>query len=140
MSNVFAVEPLLIARLQANVPGLEEVASVSKLAGYRADQIPLPSIYVLPDVAEVEGDPYDGAAQIEQQTWQVIVCVSHLDTASAAQIAGPLLYQAIQSLVGWRPASGFLPFAYRGRLEPYYEPGYAEFPALVSTGLVITGI
>jgi hypothetical protein len=146
MSNIFAAEPLIIARIAANVTGLEDVGSVSKLAGYRPDQIPLPSVYVIPGPAEVEGDPNDGGVQIEYQTWQVVVCVGHIedtatdDSATTAKAAGEILFQVMRALVGWRPASGFMPMAYRGREEPYYEPGYAEFPALFQTGLVITGI
>jgi hypothetical protein len=146
MSNIFAAEPLIIARIAANVSGLEEVGSVSKLAGYRPDQIPLRSVYVMPGPSEVQGDPDDGASQVVYPTWRVVVCVEHIedtvtdDSDTTTREAGEILYQVIRSLVGWRPAPGLLPMAYRGLEEPHYEPGYAEFPALFSTGLVITGI
>lgn len=144
MSNVFAVEQPLITRLQDNIPALVEVGSVSKLAGYQSGQIPLPAAYVMPDKSEVTGDPHDGAFQVENQLWQVVLCVSFLDdlgdeTHTATKIAGELLYQVTQSLIGWRPAQGYMPMAYRGRPEPYLENGYAEFPALFETGLVLTG-
>lgn len=146
MSNVFAVEPLLIARIEANVAGLEDVGSVSKLAGFRPDQIPLPSVYVLPaESPEPEDDPNDGGFQIERQRWEIVICVGHTedvatdDADTTTSRAGVILFDVIQALVGWRPVAGYLAFSYKGRPAPYFEPGYAEFPALFETGLVITG-
>ena len=148
MSNVFAAERPLIEQIRTLVPGLADVGSVSKLAGYQPDQIPTPAVYVMPGESQVPGgadDPEDGAVQIDRQTWEVVVVVAHQqdvltdDTDTTAKRAGEILFQVMQALVGWRPAQGFLPFAYRGRPAPDYSPGYAEFPALFQTGLVITG-
>lgn len=145
MSNVFAVEQLLISRIADNVPAFVEVGTVAKLSGYQFDQIPLPACYVVPGKAEVVGEPHDGGVQIERQEWQVVICVPFIDdttdeTNTATKAAGELIYQVAQQVIGWRPAQGFQPFAYRGRPEPYLESGYGEFPALFETGLVLAGI
>lgn len=143
MSNFFGIEQALIERIREQVPGLADVGSVSKLAGY-AD-VPSPAVYVMPDDAEVEGGPNDGAVQVIRQRWQVVVTVAHMqdvlteDYDTTAKRAGEILYQVCQALIGWRPASGWERFALRAMLPPQYDPGYGDFPALFETGFVITG-
>lgn len=146
MSNIFAIEPQLIQRISDAAPALKDVGSVSKLAGFLPDDIPLDSVYVVPGQGPGDdaGDPGEGGVQIVKENWLVIACVSHFndvetdDTNTTAQRAGDIFNLILPAIVGWRPA-GYLPFAYRGWIEPYYDTGYAEFPALFETGFVITG-
>lgn len=145
MNSVYEAEQLIIARIREKVPGLAEVGTVSRYLSY-GEVIPTPSAWVRPGQADAIGDPNDGDIQQENQTWQIAICVTHVDDVAqddyltSTKTAGELLYLLMQALVGWRPAAGFKSFAYRGRMDPYFEPGYAEFPALFETGFLITGI
>lgn len=144
MSNVFAAEQPIIDRITAQVTSLSFVGSISQLADFESIP-PVPAVLVRPMGSSVGDAPNDGGFQIETQTWEIVLMVGHQQgTTSATETtvkqAGALIFQIAQALVGWRPATGYQSMAYRGQGEPYYEPGYAEFPLLFETGLVITGL
>ncbi|MGB5583693.1 MAG: hypothetical protein WBO93_08875 [Gammaproteobacteria bacterium] len=141
--SVFAAEQPIIDRIQAQVTSLAFVGSISALEVFETVP-PLPSVIVRPLGSAAEDDPHDGAFQIETQTWEITLLVGHeqgdtTDTTTVSQ-AGTLIYSIMQALVGFRPATGYMAMSYRGRSDPYYEPGYGEFPILFDTGLVIQGL
>ncbi|RLJ20801.1 hypothetical protein DJ031_04635 [bacterium endosymbiont of Escarpia laminata] len=146
ITNLFAAEQPIIQRITDNVTGLTKVGSVSALAGFQELGLMLPGVFVMPADSVITGDPHDGGFQKESQFWLVSVLVEHQEDALGPDIdttvkkAGEILAQTIRALVGWAPATGLQPFAYRGRPDPNYEPGYGEFPALFETGFIITGI
>lgn len=144
---MFEVEQPTIQRIKDLVlipQGLKRVGTVSSLAGVQDLGPYLPGVFIMPDRSEV-GELGDSATQAEKQLWQVVVCVAHSEDIddegidTTAQRAGAILRATAEALIGWRPAKGYFKFAYRGRPEPYYEPGYGEFPALFETGFLITG-
>ncbi len=145
--NVFVIEPEIIERIKAQMPGVfGMVGSISTYAGYDEIKDKLPALLVAPDSADALGDPNDGVFQTENQRWQLVLMLEHTqndvpsDADTVTQAAGVLIYQIMQALVGWRPPTkGYKALAYRGRGEPYYEPGYGEFPLFFETGLIITG-
>ncbi|MCU7845296.1 MAG: hypothetical protein KZQ93_15815 [Candidatus Thiodiazotropha sp. (ex Monitilora ramsayi)] len=125
------------------VESADEVAGATDLGPY------IPGVFLMAAWSEVVDDPNGGDFQIEKEYWQTSVLVAYqqikdqaepkqiVDTA--AQRASAILKATAGALVGWRPAKGYLTFAYRGRPDPIYQPGYGEFPALFETGLIITG-
>lgn len=145
MSNVFAAEQPIIDRIKAQVPTLAaSVFSLSQLEAFESVP-PVPAVVVRPMGSRVESAPADGAFQTEVQVWELALLVGHQQTdATVAQTTtqqgGALIFELLRALVGWRPAAGYMPMAYAGRAEPYYEPGYAEYPLSFETGLVITGL
>lgn len=144
MANPYSNERKLIEHIRQNVTGIKECASVTKLSGYQMGQVPTDSIYVQYAGGRIEDIKGDENLQKEKQLWKLVLAVENLEDPqdefnTAAFHAGQLLEQLQPLLVGWRPQNGFDPFMYRGLDEPYYEPGYAEFPALFETGYLITG-
>lgn len=143
MSNVFAAEESLINRIKDNMAQLSKVGSASSLAGYQ--EIPTDSAFILPGGMQVI-DGKDDEYQIEMQYWTVLICVAHQedvltnDYDTTAKRAGELLYQVQELLIGWKPLNNYRPMKLVNRPEPDYLPGYAEFPALFETGLVLAGI
>jgi len=142
MSNLFACGPALITRIAAQVPTLAHVSDVSGLEPFENGP-PLPAVVIMPDSAEAQGNPDDGDIQRESQRWQLVLMVDHHQSdagdMSTVEQAGELLHQLLTGLIGWRPESGYSACRYAGRAEPYYEPGYAEFPVYIETGLLIAG-
>jgi len=144
MSNVYACVPPIINRLMAEVPGLVFVGSFSELADFETIP-PVPSIIVDPLGSVAPDDPHDGAFQMETQSWELILMVENLQTdgtvvKTTLDVAGELIHQIKQALVGWRPAPGYQTMAYRKQPRPHLEPGYGEFPIVFETGLIITGL
>jgi len=152
MSNVnpFVVETALIEHLLAEIAGIQDVGSFAKYQAQVAGRKhpPLPSIYVMPDEAEIT-DPGCEGYQVETQYWIVSVLVDHSpdpsDVDTTANKAGVIVADVMSALIGWRPTlggsrlDGFKPMVYVGRGAPIYAPGFGEFPVLFSTGLVLTG-
>ena len=143
MTDVFAAEAAIVARLRAQVPDLAHVLTVNELAGFNEIGDLLPAAVVMPMGATVTEPPHDGRVQIETQTWQVVLMVGHSqdETGQDTTIlrAGALVYAMSVALIGWRPAAGYSTLAYSGRPDPYYEPGYAEFPIEFETVLTFVG-
>jgi hypothetical protein len=143
ITNLFAAEPLIIARIKAMVPGLKTVASASILAGAQDIAPYCPAAFVLPMGGDVDSNAGRGIVQVERQRWQIVVVVSNirdpLDVDTTAQQAGGYLLQVYQALCGWPPAADLDPMRYAGRPDPYYEVGYGEFPVLFETKAVLQG-
>lgn len=150
MDNLFAAEALIIERLIAQVPELTTVGSFTLLAGAQDLTPYCPAAFVGPGSGEVLDDTPSGLDPIEGQTYTVLVCVSHIrdpdDVATTATVAGALAAKVIQSLSGWAPGAGSpgVPYKaalrYTGHDDPYYEPGWAEFPLNFRARAVLRGI
>jgi hypothetical protein len=141
--NPFDAEPLIIARIQARVPGLKTVASASILAGAQDIAPYCPAAFVLADAGAYGPAPSDARVQVESQRWQVVVCVANIrdpaDVNTTAQQAGAYLGPVMAALIGWRADTQHVPFSIAERPAPYYEPGYGEFPIIIETRVVFAG-
>lgn len=131
--------------LRLSMTGMHEISTSKKLAGYLAKPVPVDSVYMIKGDTRIVDIDGDENLQREFQQWVFVITAKHLDDPDtdefdcAEEIADAHLDQLQRLLVGWRPAKGFDGFLYRGMREPYYESGYAEFPALFETGRLITG-
>lgn len=143
LSNLLAAEPLIIARLKAKTTGLATIASASVLAGAQDIAPYCPAAFVLPGRGN-PGSTAGAVRAVEEQEWQIVVVVRNVrdpnDVNTTATIAGPFLLQIVQALIGWRPSADHRAMTYAGRGEPYYEPGYGEFPLFFTTGVPLQGI
>jgi len=144
LTNHFAAEPLIIQRLKdQNITGINTVASGSILAGAQDLAPYLDGIFVLPDEGIFPEAPNDGRLQLESQHWQIITVVKNIrdpnDVNTTAKLAGGYITEILKALIGWPPAKELTPITISARPKPYYEPGYGEFPLILSTTTVIRG-
>jgi hypothetical protein len=142
MLNLLSAEPLILARLKAQIAGVT-VASVASIAGV-VDLAPLlPALFLQPGTAEPTAESGAGLAQAEDELWTVVAAVKHIpdpvELKADYQAAGLLLGQAAGALAGWSPGSSFRPMRYAGRDEPAIEPGHAEFPINFSVRRLFAG-
>jgi len=148
--NPMIVETALIEHLSNSIASVQAVGSLATYEWYVAneDMPPLPSLFVFPDDEAKVVDSGQGF-DIESQTYVVSIIVSHVPsrdyTNTAAIAAGEIMAEVADSLIGWRPEyqgsrlPGFMPVHYDGRSSPNFNPGFAEFPVLYKTGMVLTG-
>lgn len=133
ITNLFAPEPLIIARLRSEIPELQTVDSLAVLAG-KKDITPLcPAVFVLPLGSEVlaqHGVSTRDAFTYEVQRWQLVLCVAYRKETSLAVQAGEFI---VQTLERWPPSGDWAPLRYASRDDPYYEIGYGEFPLQFET-------
>lgn len=141
-TNIYAPEEPLIDRISGLGLALAEVGSVSHFAGYA--ETPTPSVYVMPSEYKSPYEVHDGETQVVKQHWIVAAIVAHtaddpdaVGFTSTAKTAGEILAPIAQSLVGWRPATGWQPFQLIECPEPIYDSGYGDFPVLFETGFVL---
>ena len=135
------LEPQIIARLQAEVPGFSTIASVTYLAGAQDIAPYLPAAFVIPGGAQYEAAGPNGGPVTETQFWEVVVYVRHVkdaaDVATTSSLAGPLLEGVVDALHGWRFDRYHHPMAIAERPDPVYYPGFGEFPLSFETRRVI---
>jgi hypothetical protein len=133
--NQFAEEPLILARLRAQIPFADarHVASVAAVIGV-LDIAPLTTaLFLQPGAAEVVSSSEDGRAALEDQTWIVIAAFAHVpdpkNLTTTYEIPGAVLRRIKDALMGWKPAlPGFRPMKYAGLDEAQIAPGHIEFP------------
>jgi len=140
---MLTLEPDIIARIKAEVPGLATVASVGFLAGAQDIAPYIPAAFVIPGGAQYETAGADGGPVTETQHWEVVLYVKHVkdpaDLATTSSLAGPLLEGIVGALHGWRFDRRHHPMAIAARPDPVYYPGFGEFPLSFETRRVVTG-
>lgn len=139
IENYLEIEPALIARVAAAVPGLRKVFGMAELATIRERAAQFaPCACVVYDGDTVPGGDGaragNGAAQVVLQRWVVWLIVRNVrdanDGAAARSDAGPLLSLLIQALAGWQPTPAFRPLRRNSAPRPLFEDGVIHFPLL----------
>lgn len=140
---MYAVEEALINRIKAAVPSIPDVGSVSHFhAAYEVT--PDRAIYVQPSKIRGRGDPGEGRTQMFLQDWLIaVVVVNRADEPtpafeSTAKDAGTVLATVAQTLVGWRPLDGWLPFDFKEGEDPVFDSGFGDFAMYLQTGARLT--
>jgi hypothetical protein len=139
---MLSLEPLIIARIDAQVPGFKTVGNATTLAGLRDIGPLLPGVFVIPGGGEPMVKTIDALPAQEIQDWDLIVIIAHqADETNAGlteAIAGAFMTAVFKALQGWTAGpnqrKGFI---YQGRQPPSYSIGYAEFPMTFTAHAVI---
>jgi len=140
-TNYLDLEPLLIARLKAQVPSALDVLSAADLAWAEGRTLRTPALQVF-----YFGDAFDDSADRGRhmevtQTWAVIVVIRHQQGPSAQRgQAGELISAVIAALQGWEPSKSHGRLARKNAPAPVYgESGYAYFPLYFSCRVLTSG-
>jgi hypothetical protein len=141
--NLFALEPLLIARIRDSLPELKTVGS-SSLISQKQDIVTLcDAVFVIPGSGD--GTANSGSVLIDQQ-WDVVVAVTknydQSDIETTAMKAGILCGQVIKLLHNWKPSTPNDSFDMRfaGHGNAYFGAGYGEFPLFFNVKSVFRGL
>ena len=144
MGNHLALEPLLIARLKAEVADFRAVLGMADLASMQEAGQTTPAAHVIYQGDTLPGGDSragQGAVQMVVQTWLVVVAVRNVrDTVgggAAREEAGLLITLTLKALSGWA-APGYRPLVRVNAPRPGFNAGYAYFP-LAFEARMITG-
>ena len=143
MVNHLALEPLLIARIKAAVPGFRAVLGMADLASMQEAGQTTPAAHVI-----YQGDAYPPGAgsstRLVEQTWLVVVAVRNVrDTvggSAAREEAGVLISQVLTALSGWRCAPEEKPLTLVTPPRPGFNAGYAYFPLAFKFSFFAKGV
>ncbi len=132
-TDYLALEPLLIARLQA-VTSLRHVLPAPDLAAVTEAEQFTPAVHVLwwGERVPQGGNARVGIQQIVGHTWLAVVAVRNASAmrtgAGVRAEAGLLLAEVNAALQGWRPGAGWDPLAKVSAPRPLYRGAFAYFP------------
>lgn len=140
-TNLFSLEPLLIARIQAAAPTLATVGSASLLASTTDVTTLTPAVFVIPDTALANTRAPKGQDVLESQRWMVKLYVTHAldpaDVETAAKQAGAFLLPIYRALQNWEPSAWHTPVQLVERIVPVFNSGYGEFAVICSTDVIV---
>lgn len=139
---MLSIEPLMIARIDTQIPGFKTVGNPSVLAGLRDIGPLLPAAIIMPGGGEPLIKAPDALPTQEDQEWDVVVIVGHQATETGngitEAIAGAFMTDVFKALQGWNASPNQRKgFVYQGRQAPIYSIGYAEFPMTFAAQTVI---
>lgn len=141
LAGLFDAEPLIIARLTAEVPGLATVASSSLIAGTVSFTDLLPAAFIEPGGGSIVDGQGGYGRLYDAQGWSVMLTVRQWaqqpGDSSASGIAGPLALQIIGALDRWCPGDGFEPMFFTDHLDPVSSVGWAMFELKFTLGVTI---
>jgi len=103
MDDYLFLQPLLIERVKACVPGLAHIGSAANLAEAQDNTAASPSVWII-----YLGEDISDAARAKhpvKQHWAALLTLAYPKQGQA----GPLLGQLINALTGWIPAAAGQP-------------------------------
>lgn len=144
MDDLLALEPLLKARLSGCVDGLAgKVFSRAELAAVEQYRQAAPAAHIVYAGYRVLETKADGRWSRLEQRWYVAIAVKHAgDQVAGDQLreeAGPMLAAVGRALMGWKPSAEHGCLALITAPAPVYRPGFAFFPLMFATTLVVKG-
>ncbi|MCP8465193.1 hypothetical protein NK553_14670 [Pseudomonas sp. ZM23] len=139
------LEPLLVERIRAEVPGLASVDGLPDLATLDDQRQATPCVYViyLGDQIDTGASAQGGsrAVQFVVQHWAAVLTVYYADAQGdgqgARRLAGPLLGRLLKALTGWVPALDVAALARSSQVAQVgYANGYFYFPLVFTARFV----
>lgn len=144
MNDFLAAEPLIIQRLKDKVQCALRVDGAPELAAVQEESQVTPAIYVI-YYGYLPGreNGQQGVREIELR-WIVVVCVRNLrDVKTGGGVredAGPLIYDTMTALMGWRPDNHHTPLELEASPPPRIKPGFGYFPMVFKTKRTLRGV
>lgn len=143
MDDYLAFEGPLKARIEALVAQGVRVRSIAELGEWQSRAQLAPAVFVGYS-RDLLDSSAGGANQAWLQEWWAVIAVRNVaDTTTGEALrrtAGPLLADVMQGLGGWTPDDSlFRALQRQNSPQTRYYVGYAEFPTLWQTRIVIRG-
>ena len=140
ITNYFEAEAAIIARLDAEVPGIMKIYTPFDLQGVVESSQASPALHVVYSGDVVGGtnpgpQAGHGASKIVDQRWLVVLAVRTAaaqlqDTTSIRTKAGELIPRVLGALQGWQPVQWMRPLARISGPPAGYSSSFAYFPFL----------
>lgn len=131
MNDFFGLQPLLIARIAAEVPGLTAVFSGIDYERTLTLFDSVPAVYVLYDNYALF-DQTERETQINQN-WSVVLVVASLPQLDITKHAGPVLWKILRALVGWQPDSDYYPLKLESASKMTFQPAPTQAAPAITT-------
>lgn len=137
------LQPLIVARLSAEVADLDQVDGIEELATATEAKVIGTRAFVLWDGETFAGDSGragGGSRQIVTQTWSVLLAVrnaSQVDPAARNASGGVHLSNIHKALAGWTPQGTYRPFVRTNGRKPNYRANVALYPLTFSIDLTL---
>lgn len=140
ITNYFAAEAAIVARLQEKVSGITKIYTPFDLQGVVESSQASPALHVVYSGDLVGGtnpgpQAGAGAAKIVDQRWLVVLAVRTAaaqlqDTTEIRTKAGVLIPAILGALQGWQPVEWMRPLARVSGPSAGYSSSFAYFPFL----------
>jgi hypothetical protein len=143
MDNFLALEPLLMARLKAQLGALKvHVLAQADLDGVKENEQLNPALHVIYQGAEPKDVRSDGRAARFEQTWLVVVAtrnVASIKTGEDARLAaGALATVVLSALMGHKPTTSSKPLRLTSAPGPVYRQGFMYVPFAFTAEVTVT--
>jgi hypothetical protein len=143
-AHFFALEALLLARLQAIAPAGVKVLTAADLAGTAENAQHCPAYQIVFGGYRTVDEQAAGAVQLVEQRWFVVTAVrnagSQITGEKGRTSAGELMNDALHGLLGWPPGGPFTRLRLgTGGAPTFRKGGLAYYPLLFTTRLKLTG-
>jgi hypothetical protein len=139
MPNILDAEPLIVARIQQQLPDLVTVAGFSTIAGAVQVGSLIPGAWIIAEGASVDGQSTRNRI-LERDQWSLLLMVPYQRDGQSIVTwesgAGSLIERLIQALHGWSVQQA-LRVEYQGREGVTYKEGYLEIKLRFETRNVI---
>lgn len=137
MEDYFELEDLIVARIQADLPGLKAVYTPFDMTGVTESSLDTPCAHVLYRGDRVDRDAAGrGEHAAVHQQWVVVLAARHAasqlsDTKKVRKVIGPFIPKLLKSLQGFQPLEYIQPLRRAGG-NPLAgaSPTFAYFPFL----------
>lgn len=146
--DYLALEPLIVQRLEAKVPGIKAVLPAANLDGIVERSQVEPAIHVVYQGSRLPiGDGFSadgGRDQMAFQRWLIVVVVRSVagDQSGVATRtkAGPLVGDALEALQGFGGIAPFRPLRRVSEPAPLFRNGFGYFPNLFENSVFVSGL
>ncbi len=121
------------------------ICAGSYMAGARDINEILPAVVAIPSGAQLSGGgPHDGRAQKDTVTFFIVLIMPFVgddeNEIYPEDAAEQYIVDIKAAMIGWRPETGYQPWAYAGELEPDYDPaGFVKFTITFDSGRITIG-
>ena len=136
VTDYLFMEPLLVERVKASVPGLKAVLTAPDMAAMAEQAQITPAahvIYLGDEIGTGIGDQGTlGKTQIVTQLWAVVLAVYYADPSDSGfgsrRLAGPLIADLLRGVSGWTPEGNVKPLTRGQPAQARYANGYGYYP------------
>jgi hypothetical protein len=144
--DYFAIEQPLVDRIKVVLPDVPHVITAEDAEtakDWRRAPKAAHVIYVGDEVGQGAAMQGGGGVQLTSQLWMVVLQVKHSGTvqsgAGARRIAGPLIWQLLQGLVGHQLLPTWAPLRRAPGPKAGYQDGFGYYPFVFRTNNLIRG-
>jgi hypothetical protein len=141
--DFMALEPLLVARLRAEVPDLKDVFTAREADAALSRRELSPVAHVVYGGFQIAEVLHGGLAARLAQTWLIVISATSAKGqrtgAGPREIAGPVMARVMEVLLGWKPSRDFGRLLLSASPQARHVDGFSYFPMTFSAQVIVHG-